>query len=452
MENFVLRFKNQEEMEKWRTKVEAQRGSSGKPKETGTSETEFLYLRNQTSLRNPYTEEYEGEDEDDQTHMNERVRSEFSRSGSVSTISLRSKSSANSQIGARVPPPRFPIPDHVYGPNGPPLTVSTSFPSPSPLPDELANSYFSPTIESPQSSRSFSQASNIYSFSRQIPSRNGITDNETKHATAPPMGRAPSRDGQGVANPFAMNKSSQRPSLPAMAGSQTPYQVNLAQSRLRSASTPDIHNPTNSGLKRHPTSMANQDVPVPPIPAHMASMKAPINRSPNGSPISGQHPYRTGTQSPKQSRDRATYQSSGQYSQYSQDAKSTYASSVASPDTMSIAESKHSSMSTLSQPSQMKMIVKFEPQSFVTIVVPTVIKHRSLIDRIDSKMDRITQASIAKGTARLKYYDMDGDFVTLGCDEDVEIAISEWLMENEEALQRASMPTEFKLYWSQVGS
>ena len=443
-------------MEKWRGKVESQRGSLGKPKETGTSETEFVYLRNQTSLRNPYTEEYEGEDDDDQTLVNERVRSEFSRSTSVSNASLRSKSSTNGQIGARVPPPRFPIPDHVHGPNGPPLTVSTSFPSPSPLPDELANSYFSPTIESPQSSRSFSQANNIYSFSRQIPSRNGVTDHETKHATAPPMGRAPSRDGQGVPNPFAVNnKSSQRPSLPAMTGSQTPYQLNLAQSRLRSASTPDIHNPTNPGLKRHVTSMVTaqvEDIPVPPIPPHMASMKTPVSRSPNASPISGQYPYRNGTQSPKQSRDRAAHQSSSAYSQYGQDAKSTYASSMTSPETMSIAESKHSSMSTLSQPSQMKMIVKFEPQSFVTIVVPTVIKHRSLIDRIDSKMDRITQASIAKGTARLKYYDMDGDFVTLGCDEDVEIAITEWLMENEEALQRGTMPTEFKLYWNQVGT
>ena len=439
-------------MEKWRVKVEEQRGLLPKPKD---SETDFVHLRNQAPGPNPYAEEYGGDDDDDDTLVNERFRSDFSRSTSVSNASLRSKSSANGQIG-RIPPPRFPIPDHVHGSNGPPLTVSTSFPSPSPLPEELANSYFSPSIDSPQSNRSFSQASNIYSFSRQIPSRNSVTDHETKHATAPPIGRAPSRDGQGVPNPFIVNnKSYQRPSLPAMAGSQTPYQVNLAQSRLRSASTPDIHNPSNPGLKRHVTSMVTsqaEDIPIPPIPAHMASMKTPVNRSPNDSPLNGQYPYRNGTQSPKQMRDRAAHQSTGQYSQYSQDSKSTYASSIASPDSMSMAESAHSSMSTLSQPSQMKMIVKFEPQSFVTIVVPTVIKHRSLIDRIDSKMDRITQASIAKGTARLKYYDADGDFVTLSCDEDVEIAISEWLAENEDALQRGQMPTEFKLFWSQVGS
>jgi len=101
-------------------------------------------------------------------------------------------------------------------------------------------------------------------------------------------------------------------------------------------------------------------------------------------------------------------------------------------------------------PSHLKVKIWFEPQpSHVTIVVPIIIKHRSLIDRIDSKMEKVTTSSIAKGTARLKYRDSDEEMVTMKCDEDVQIAIEEWVNVNEDSLRNGVIP-DFELYWNEI--
>lgn len=102
-------------------------------------------------------------------------------------------------------------------------------------------------------------------------------------------------------------------------------------------------------------------------------------------------------------------------------------------------------------PSQLKVKIWFEPRpSHVTIVVPIIIKHRSLIDRIDSKMEKVTSSSIAKGTARLRYHDSDDELVTMACDEDVQIAIEEWVTVHEERLRNGVIP-DFELYWHEIG-
>ena len=101
-------------------------------------------------------------------------------------------------------------------------------------------------------------------------------------------------------------------------------------------------------------------------------------------------------------------------------------------------------------PSQLKVKIWFDPRpSHVTIVVPIIIKHRSLVDRIDSKMERVTSSSIAKGTARLRYRDSDEEMVTMKCDEDVQIAIEDWVSVNEGTLRDGIIP-DFELYWNEI--
>ena len=491
VENFVIRFPNEETMTKWRSKVETQRvslsDSARSSGQTETSATEFLYIKNQTLVPNPYKQEDDGEEDDDQTAHPTPSGTESSDwtmiSRNASSTSLRSRSTTggsgppNGQTASRVPPPRFPIPDHINGLNGLSLKVSTSFAPGSAQPDEhIGDSYFSPTIESPASVRS-SQLS-TYPFPRQPVPKTGWTPEEhNKHNTAPPIGRASSRNGQPPGNTYMLDgRTVQRPSLPAMAASQTAM-LNLA-SRNRSASTPDIHNPNNAAARRYVNGQMNlaaENVPVPPIPAHMtSSMRAPVNRSQNNSPTSNSSPQRTGTQSPKLARLLGVTATNGQYgvdpSQQSgsrSDSRQHQSSNTISPVLTGIGQrmlntaiqqsalqqfALHSSGGNDHGPqiTQLKVKIWFDPDpSHVTIVVPTIIKHQSLIDRIDSKMERVSTSSIAKGTARLRYCDSDGDFITMGCDEDVKTAIDEWFITHEDALRMGVVP-DFELFWKKV--
>jgi len=201
-------------------------------------------------------------------------------------------------------------------------------------------------------------------------------------------------------------------------------------------------------------------VPVPPIPAHMASMRAPVSRSQTSSPTEIQR--RNPAQSPKSSRERGIQQYSSHYSYEQSRVRSDprhYSGQPANPTNMSAIGERIMSpplQSALYQsdevpyPSQLKVKIWFEPQpSHVTIVVPIIIKHRSLIDRIDSKMEKVTASSIAKGTARLRYHDSDNEFVTMKCDEDVQIAIEEWVTVNEVSLRNGVIP-DFELYWNEI--
>ncbi len=100
-------------------------------------------------------------------------------------------------------------------------------------------------------------------------------------------------------------------------------------------------------------------------------------------------------------------------------------------------------------PTQLKVSIWFDPSpSHVTIVVPIIIKHRSLIDRIDSKMAKVSSASIAKGSARLRYKDSDGDLITIRSDEDVQLSIEDWGSVNEGQIRDGIIP-DFQLYWQQ---
>ena len=492
VENFVIRFANEETMNKWRTKVETQRvalsDSARTPGQTGTSDQEFMSLKNQV-LQNPYKLEYDIDEDDDQSG-----HSDFPTSRNASSTSLRSRSTTggsgppNGQAPSRVPPHRFPIPDHVHAINGgPPLTVYTSFVgTPSPHPEDHGNSYFSPATESPKSMRSSPSQATTYPFPRHL--TNGWTPEDDKRSTTPAMGRAPSRDGQASLNGYNLNsRTVQRPSLPVMVAKDAAAQLALSQSRMRSVSSPDIHNPNNPNAKRYPngqTYPSIDSVPVPPIPPHVASeMRTPVNRSANNSPTN-QMATKPGAQSSLLARDRASTPGNGQWSSeqvqmhpslpanprsglhhthsvagHHGPVHAGSAPSLQRSMTMATPATAQSTISPFSEdipvPAQQKIKIRYEAEqggsNFVTIVVPVIIKYRSLIDRIDSKMQKLFTASIAKGTARLRYHDSEGDSVTMGCDEDVQVAVEEWAITHENVLRAGSVP-DFELYWTEIAT
>lgn len=445
-------------MKKWQEAVQHQKKtlnemarSSG---HTGTSATEFAYLRSQPTVENPYREEDEDYEDDTQSsHASNLGRSQFAVSRNPSSTSLRSISG---QPG-RMAPPKFPLQEHGNGSFTPALSLNTNVPPGGPSPGEFpGNSYFSPSNDSPISMRSGSQQG-MYPFPRNQVPGGGWVHEQNKHQTAPAMGRAPSRDGPGPPNSYILNgRTVTRPSLPAMAASQYPQQqLAAAQNRLRSASTPDISHQNGPGVRGQGSSQLHttaENVPVPPIPAHM---RAPINRSQTASPVEGQLPIRSANQHPSLQRDRHNRQYQDhtvpdrpdQRLPPTSDPYSDTPIQLNQSASMSSSESEHAS--GIPYPAQLKVTIWFDPSpSRVTIVVPIIIKHRSLIDRIDSKMVKVSSASIAKGTARLRYKDSDGDIVTIRSDEDVHLAIEDWGMANEEQIRKGIVP-DFQLYWQQ---
>lgn len=469
----MIRFPQEETRNKWKDHVDKQKRllniSVRISGQNGISDQKFIYMESQTNLQNPHEQEDDGDEDDERAASSVSAisaigtQSYFSVSRNASSTSLRSRSTTSgtsmSQLPAR-PPPKSHMPDHAHGLNGPPLKISTNISNPGTPDEHVAMSYFSPTVDSPASLRT---SQGIYAFPRQgLPTSNGWPTEDKKHNTAPPIVK-PLRD-QAPLNGYTIDgRNIQRPSLPAMTAGQT------AQSRMRSASSPDIQNPSNPGQRRYLNGQIQatvENVPVPPIPPHMvpphmAPMRTPLNRSRTGSPTETR---RNPAQSPKSSRDRAKQQYHAHYS-YDQSQHSHVRSNsrysgmpssaipinkfgerIMSPPLQSTLHQND----PISTPSQLKVKIWFEPRpSHVTIVVPIIIKHRSLIDRIDSKMEKVTSSSIAKGTARLRYLDSDTEFVTMKCDEDVQIAIEEWVTVNEDSLRNGVIP-DFELYWNEI--
>ena len=449
-------------MIKWRDTVQAQKKSlceqARKSGQTGTSATEFSYMREQGLLINPYEEEDDMEEELHSSQIIGPTQSSFIVSRNPSSNSLRSTAGLG-----RMAPPRFPLAENGNGVYAPPLSLNTNIAPGTASPGEVpGNSYFSPTNDSPTSTRTISQQS-FPQFTRHQPVPGHWPHEENKHRTAPAMGRAPSREGPAPPNSYVVNGHTvTRPSLPAMAPSQNPQQQLIQQqSRLRSASTPDIHNP--NGSRRPGTShLATQaeNVPMPPIPSHMVHTRAPLNRSQTSSPVDAQLPIRSAAQSPPVHRAHRQYQEPISYDRQGQRLQQSFESEARDYNHGHFAEeptqltppstdTSTSANSIMDYPNQLKVRVKFDPEpSHVTIVVPTFIKHRSLTDRIDSKMAKVTTASIAKKTARLRYVDSEGDIIKIETDEDVQLAIEDWATQNERQILEGPAP-DFELYWQQ---
>ena len=415
-------------MKEWEEKVLKQKREltdldrrSGRPP---PADTVFKWQQDQPQPDNPYQGMYE--DEEDQSSQATVVPSKFTHSNS--------RNASNSSLRAMGPQPGLNrTPHQPYGSNParnpyqqPSLSLNTNVPANVPSPGEYpAQSYFSPGgAESPVSTRSSSQAS-IYGFSRQqIPAQTWPYEHG-KHRTAPAMPRAPSREGP---------PPSHHPSLP-------PTGMNPQQaSRLRSASTPD---PNGPGGRRMPNGQP-ESVPVPPIPHNM---RTPINRSNTGSPM--ELPVRGAMHSPPPQHSaqdgqgaRVNRRPEPEYAHQSMTKPTQFAQVRSGPAMLPDDESL--------VPTQLKVKVHFDPYpSHVTIVVPTSIKHRTLIDRIDSKMARVSSASIYRGSARLQYRDEDGDLIAIKDDEGVEDAINEWISIHKQSLQQGGQIDDFELIWKE---
>ena len=460
-------------MLKWREQVQQQKetlsASARSSGQAGTSETEFTFIKNQGLVENPYLQEDEGEQDDNRTYMGPPGQSVFNISRNTSSTSLRSSGPHNNsglhsieRASGRSAPPRFPLPEQTSGLNAA-LTLNTNIISSAESPGEFnGNSYFSPTAESPMSTRSSSQTS-MHPFSRQGTPVGGWPSEDNKHRTAPAMSRAPSRDGPGPLNGYTMNGRT-RPSLPVLASFQNSQHAANMQSRLRSASTPDIHkfNAADQGYANGQTTIDN--IPVPPIPPHVAQMRMPVSRSQTSSPALNPLPTRSANQSPQLQRDRAQrllpdeaesdiYQRKRQQQRAEADSQPMYRGDhegalIASGNLLPLS----TATPDIAYPTQLKVKIFFDPApSHVTIVVPIIIKHRSLVDRIDSKMVKISSASISRGTARLRYKDMDGDNVCIDSDDDVQLAIEDWGTVHAKQLAEGTV-SDFELQWQEVPS
>ncbi|CAL3963424.1 hypothetical protein PZA11_001047 [Diplocarpon coronariae] len=436
VENFIIRFSNEETMRKWYEGVDGQRKQHASTVAGSSPEApaaDFAWMRDQTApLPNPYAQQEDDDDEDEYSLPASAPLPNSTypgpdpgmiRNGSNSSLRSRATTgeSGPSLAGiARAPPPRFPM----GALQNPPLSLQTQLGAQMPSPGQRGgDSYFSPVAESPASSR-ISGSSQVFPFPRQGTPQNGWENADYNRYTAPAQPRAPSRGSQTPADAYQMNgRTPQRPSLPAM-----PHQSAQAAAaqRSRSYSTPDINAPQN-GSRRLPNGLISGPVPaVPGIPAHLhPAYDSGIPRSQNSSPNG--LPTRTNTQSPGTQRERMPPGSHHPIvPQYPRGNTAQYPSNMQDSRAMSPPlNSAMSGDSDMGLPTQLKVKVNCDG-NYVTLVVAFNITYQSLVDRIDAKVGRFSNNAIAAGTMRLRYRDEDGDFVTIESDDDIQIAFQEW--------------------------
>ncbi|KAL4921743.1 putative Rho guanyl nucleotide exchange factor [Aspergillus aurantiobrunneus] len=435
VDNFVIRYSNEDIMRKWYKDINTQReiqAEQRSARSTGTSETEFTYLKSLSNIPNPYQQEYDAEE---QATKEAAFFSEFPMSRNASSTSLRTRS-ATGGSGSSGPSlstsgrGRYPaMPDST-------LSVHTQFPGGGAYPtgsmspaERNASSYFSPVTE-PASTRSSSQSAG-YPYNRQAtPGATWSEDNN--RYTAPALSRVTSRDGSN-SNPYfngasGNGRSAQRPSLPPMsANNQT---SNGTSQRMRSASSPDIHhhNPEARRNMGAHTMQTVDNVPVPPIPAHMANMKAPVSRSQNNSPTNHNLAIRTTNHHHPHAFNEPQY---------------AEGRGAAPPSDQPTSPLSHEPEEPF-MPTQLKAKVNID-DNYVTLVISSNIMFRTLTDRVDAKLARFTNRSIGNKTVRLRYRDEDGDYVTIDSDEAVQLAFMEWREQHREMLSRGQVG-EIQLY------
>ena len=343
IENFIIRFKTEEDMKRWAQQIESQRRryrersrNSDGSRNGGTSQTEFTFMQNQPALENPYAQQAEEDEDEDDDEVETLVGSgapswgsavgypsnkEFGQSRNASSSSLRSRSTTGDSGGGGPGPPthagRQQPPRFAQGslPQQPQLSLRTrelQQQAQTPNGDGMGDSYFSPTVDSPMSSsnsRTSGSSAGMYPFPRQ-PVPNGYNYEDSAHAhashtrfTAPAMGR-PQMNGREPST------TSQTNGYGPMRGPGAAQRMHSAQQmstvpRNRSASSPDIHN--GQRVVRNGVQPPVPDMPAtfqqkPPM-AHM------VPRSQSNSPqlagmvngVSG--PGRAMNQSPQLRRD-----------------------------------------------------------------------------------------------------------------------------------------------------
>ena len=455
VENFTIKFPNEEIMRKWADGLENQRKENGPRVSTSPESiaTDFTWTRDHAnSLENPYLQQQEEDDEEQdglgnappQFPMGGQQPLGMPRNSSSSSLRQRSATgeSAHSLAGiARAPLPRYPM-----QPGPTPLSLQTQGGGAVSPGARGGDSYFSPVDASPASSRT-STASGVFSnYTSVKPGTPQAVWDEVPSRFAP--ARTPSRDGTPPVSHGMNGRNPRGPSLPAMATQNSAAQ----QQRSRSYSTPDINGP--AGPRQRQPSQGPSNVPaVPGIPQHLHhAHDSSIPRSQTGSPR-GDLPVRTQTQSPGAQRERLHQPSGslgGSMGQFpaqpiyprgntpgpqgggnnlridSASANSRTVSPALGTSTFAPPTSNPTSGGDAPFPTQLKVRVNLDSGNYVTLVVAFNISYQSLIDRIDAKLGRFTGNSIGKGMLKLQYRDEDGDFIVIQSDDDIQIAFSEW--------------------------
>ncbi|KAJ5532511.1 hypothetical protein N7494_009063 [Penicillium frequentans] len=405
VDNFIIRYANEDTMRNWYKDIDTQRAIQSERRtmrNTGTSDSEFTYLEGMTNIPNPY-QEYEVDD----VSKDPSYYSEFPMSRNASSTSLRTRSATGGSTGS-VPHvngrPRYNATDSA-------LSVHTQFSGAGNMSpgDRNMNSYFSPA-ETP-STRSSSQSTG-FSFGRQNTNStpaSSVWNEENQRYTAPALSRATSRDGSTPTGFYPLHSPT--------GGAISAHLCRLFRDRNRL--------PLPMGL---PSTVDN--VPVPPIPAHMANMKAPVNRSQNNSPTNSQLPMRS-----QPHHVHPTHFTEPEYNE-------SYNSGLVSEQATSPLSQEPDGDPFM--PTQLKAKVNFD-DNYVTLVIATNILFRSLTDRVDAKLARFTNRSIGNKTVRLRYRDEDGDFVTIDSDEAVQLAFMEWREQHRDMLAKG-LVGEIQLY------
>ncbi|RMD43789.1 hypothetical protein DV735_g1385, partial [Chaetothyriales sp. CBS 134920] len=455
IETFNLKFRNEESLNKWHSLIERlRRECIDESIHRATPDTHLVFM-NGLALENPHL----ANNSDDEDYPNPMAShysgstvvahdsgySELSLSRNVSSTSLHMRSatggSSNSSSRSRLPTELSgltplntrvgaqPHPAQAGGANGP------------------SESYFSPLDRDtpPQSATSRSSSQSTFSPYHRNQSSTGRYAQQQESSyrnTAPALARhAPG------GNPYMASRMypASRPSLPP--GPNQPY-----SNRMRSASSPDIH-PHNSGGRKYTSS---ENVPnVPPIPAFAKQISGP-SRSQSNSPNQGLPnrplPQLPGYGMPQGPGPRPTMPTHGYtYDQsYSHDPRKTpsHHYSLSHGTTLSPIPAGDPSDVDGGLPAQLKAKVCYE-ENYVSMIIPSNIPFRSLTDRIDAKLSRFSNHSIASGTVRLRYQDEDGDFILIDSDEGVREALLDW---QDAHAGRSMQNAELILYAHAIGT
>ena len=446
----MIKHANEEGLTHWKKTLQRQRELNTRTDPSGfgrgsgqsTAATQFAWMANADPADQDRDSRDASDDDDDATVVPEPNGHHYSglsgttlassRNGSVTSLRSRSATNENmpppppyaaaaafiSRGAQQTPPARFPLPGHT-----PPLTLNTN-----PVIQNLANSpersnesYFSP-IETPMmSSRSSSASGQAYPFPR-YPTPSYYEDNS--HFSAPSMSRSSSREGAGAAAAAAAAQAAQaahaqaqaqaqytafqsngaafqngqrlqRPSLPGMGASAPVVSALTQQSRMRSASSPNIHHlPNPSQLSRVSPGGGGVIPPVPSLPPSLPGPYIPysggpavVSRGQNGSPTSPILP--------------------GQRSE-----------TPTAPDLNGVLGTPvNGGISTAK--SQVKVKVHYNNDKFV-LIVPYSIAYAQLIDRIERKVEFC--GALPASPIRVRYQDEDGDFISMNSDDDVQMA------------------------------
>ncbi|KAK5276666.1 Guanine nucleotide exchange factor for Cdc42p, partial [Exophiala xenobiotica] len=219
-DTFIIKFKNDDTLQKWHTLIETQRSSCMlESRHTGTtSDTQLLSLQGM-NMENPYLKE---EEDDDYSRLSGTTYggtdatgySEFNMSRNASSTSLRSRSATAGSGGSNphLSAGRMRVPTSDMGG----LSLNTrGLPVQSPQ-DSYGGSYFSPieresTPQSTMSARSSSQSAfSGYHRGATPVSGGGQRPEDSYRNTAPALAR--NANGHANGNPYLVNGRNRGPS------------------------------------------------------------------------------------------------------------------------------------------------------------------------------------------------------------------------------------------------